>query len=190
MAALCVLWAMLPEAVRHHDETAMVYRGSSHRLQIWARTVEMIRARPLFGHGLAANLDLPGITFPHDLYLSVLFYSGAVGFVLFALLGLWVTRALWRSALESGWRSAGGSEWLWMTALWMDALLCGLTDLGQITKGPGPMWFIFWLPVGLVLAKEGRFGTRASEPLMANPTRNVLAGRSASQNVSNLGQHQ
>ena len=148
MAALGLLWALLPASVRHHQEAAMVSRGSSHRLQIWSRTLELIGQRPLFGHGLAANLDLPGITFPHDLYLSVLFYSGVVGFVLFALLGFWVSLALWRAA-----RSA---EWLWMAALWVDALLSGLTDLGQITKGPGPMWFIFWLPVGLVLATGER----------------------------------
>ncbi len=148
MAAIGLLWALLPAAIRHHQEAAMVSRGSSHRLQIWSRTLELIRQRPLFGHGLAANLDLPGITFPHDLYLSVLFYSGAVGFVLFALLCVWVSLALWRGAR--------GAERLWMAALWVDALLSGLTDLGQITKGPGPMWFIFWLPVGLVLAKEAR----------------------------------
>ena len=148
MAALGLLWALLPASVRHHQEAAMVSRGSSHRLQIWSRTLELIGQRPLFGHGLAANLDLPGITFPHDLYLSVLFYSGAVGFVLFALLCVWVSLTLWRGAR--------GAERLWMAALWMDALLSGLTDLGQVTKGPGPMWFIFWLPVGLVLAKEER----------------------------------
>ena len=148
MAVLVLLWALLPASVRHHQEAAMVSRGSSHRLQIWSRTLELAWQRPLFGHGLAANLDLPGITFPHDLYLSVLFYSGAVGFVLFALLVFWVSLALWRAAR--------GVEWLWMTALWIDALLSGLTDLGQITKGPGPMWFIFWLPVGLVLAKQER----------------------------------
>jgi hypothetical protein len=32
----------------------------------------------------------------------------------------------------------------------------GLTVLGQITKGPGPLWFIVWLPLGLLLTVEGR----------------------------------
>jgi O-antigen ligase len=146
LSALAAGWMLLPAGMRHHQAAAMVYRGSSHRFEIWDRTLHMIADRPLFGHGLAANLDLPGITFPHDLYLSVLFYSGAVGFSLFVGLAGWVTWQL---------RPSRDPEWLWLVALWMNALISGLTDLGQITKGPGPMWFIFWLPVGLVLGREG-----------------------------------
>ncbi len=148
LAALLVAWRLLPGWVRHHQAHMLVARGSSHRFEIWDRTLQLIRERPLAGHGLAANLDLPGITFPHDLYLSVLFYSGAVGGVLFAGLVLWVCWALWL-----GWRERP-AEWLWMVSIWAAVLIAGLTDLGQITKGPGPMWFIFWLPVGLVLAAQ------------------------------------
>ena len=146
LAALYIGWHLLPADIRTHQANIIVARGSSHRFEIWDRTLTLIRQRPLFGHGLAANLDLKGITFPHDMYLSVLFYSGAVGFVLFVALAVWVSLALWRGR---DWRRA---DWLWMVALWMNPLLAGLTDLGQITKGPGPMWFIFWLPVGLVLS--------------------------------------
>ncbi len=146
-ALLAAAWRLLlPATLRQHDAAVLVNRGSSHRFEIWHRTLELIGQRPLFGHGLAANLDLPGITFPHDLYLSVLFYSGAVGFALFLALAANVTWRLWRL------RDGGSQQWLWMASLWIAALIAGLTDLGQITKGPGPLWFIFWLPVGLVLA--------------------------------------
>ncbi len=148
LVAVVVAWRLLPGWVRHHQADMLVARGSSHRFEIWDRTLQVIRERPFFGHGLAANLDLPGITFPHDLYLSVLFYSGAVGGVLFAGLVLWVCWALWEE--RRGWTP----EWLWMVAIWVSVLVAGLTDLGQITKGPGPMWFIFWLPVGVVLARR------------------------------------
>ena len=147
LAVLVAGWRMLPGWLRHHQADMLVRRGSSHRFEIWDRTLQLIRQRPLFGHGLAANLDLPGITFPHDLYLSLLFYSGAVGFALFAGLAVWVFWALWLG------RAGRTAEWLWMGASWVSVLLAGLTDLGQITKGPGPMWFIFWLPVGLVIAR-------------------------------------
>jgi hypothetical protein len=116
------------------------------------------------GHGLAANLhlDVGGsagkdvgdvITFPHDLYLSLLFYSGVVGFGLFvAMAGVltWRLRPAWWAG---GWRNA---EWAWLSALWVNVLVAGLTDLGQITKGPGPLWFIVWVPVGLLLGARGR----------------------------------
>jgi O-antigen ligase len=149
LAALAVAWRLLPAGMRQHQAAVMVARGSSHRFEIWHRTLELIGQRPLAGHGLAANLDMPGITFPHDMYLSVLFYSGAVGFALFAGLAGFVCLRLWQGRTTQGWARA---DWLWLVAIWMNALLAGLTDLGQITKGPGPMWFIFWLPVGLVLA--------------------------------------
>ncbi len=146
LAACGLLLFLLPVSIRHHQASMLVARGSSHRFEIWHRTLQMVAAHPIFGNGLAANLDLPGMTFPHDLYLSVLFYSGAVGLALFAALACAVTLRLWRV------RRQGGAEWLWMVSLWINALLSGLTDLGQITKGPGPMWFIVWLPVSLILA--------------------------------------
>ena len=83
------------------------------------------------------------MTFPHDLYLSVLFYSGAVGCVLFAALLAWCAACLGRVR--------GGQDWLWVVSLWIAMLIAGLTDLGQITKGPSSLWFIFWLPVGLAI---------------------------------------
>jgi len=143
LAAVAVAWRLLPEGVRAHHAAVLVARGSSHRFEIWHRTLQMIGEHKLLGNGLAANLDLPGYTFPHDLYLSVLFYSGAVGFALFLALAGQVSWTLWRQR--------GDAAWLLLVALWMNTLLSGLTDLGQITKGPGPMWLIFWLPVGLVL---------------------------------------
>lgn len=159
LAALAGVWLLLPAGLRHHQADVLVARGASHRFEIWHRTLQMVAQHPVLGNGLAANLDLPGMTFPHDLYLSVLFYSGAIGLLLFALLAGIVT---WRLAHDRGCDDAARRDWLWMVALWMSTLLSGLTDLGQITKGPGPMWFIFWLPVGLVLARK-----RVSPPAAA-----------------------
>ena len=157
IAAATAIWFALPRAVRQHSETVLVQRGSSHRFQIWDYTLGLIRDRPLFGHGLAANLHLDIgdlITFPHDLYLSLLFYSGIVGFGLFvALAGIITWRLLPRAASALSWRNP---EWAWLAALWIDLLLVGLTDLGQITKGPGPIWFIVWIPLGLLLTATGR----------------------------------
>jgi O-antigen ligase len=137
-----------PESWRRHQVSVLMDRGLHDRPAIWRRTLELIAQRPLFGHGLAANLDQPGASFPHDLALGVLFYSGAVGFALFASLLVTVARRLIRMK--------AGAERLWLTALCANALVAGLTDLGQITKGPGALWLIFWLPVGLVLAYPTR----------------------------------
>jgi hypothetical protein len=150
LALMCVSVALHrePESWRRHQVSVLMDRGMHDRPAIWARTLALIEQRPLLGHGLAANLDLPGATFPHDLALGVLFYSGAVGFTLFATLLVTVARRLIDMP--------AGPERLWLTALCANALVAGLTDLGQITKGPGALWLIFWLPVGLVLAYPTR----------------------------------
>jgi O-antigen ligase len=146
LGVLVALWFSLPQTARNHGAAALVARGTSHRLQIWEYTLGLIRDRPFFGHGLAANLHLDVgdvITFPHDMYLSLLFYSGIVGFLIFAGLAGLLTLRLWRGRR--------GAEWPWLAALWLNMLVSGLTDIGQITKGPGPVWFIVWLPVGLLI---------------------------------------
>jgi hypothetical protein len=145
---LCVLLTREPLSWRQHQIAILADRGMHRRPEIWLRTLALIREKPLFGHGLAANLDLPGATFPHDLALGVLFYSGAIGFALFTALLIGVTRRLRLIA--------PGADRLWLAGLWVSALVSGLTDLGQITKGPGAMWLIFWLPAGLVLAYPTR----------------------------------
>lgn len=142
LVLMAVVWLLLPASFHRHGLRVVAGRGSSHHFEIWQHTLSLIADRPLFGHGLASNVDLPGITFPHDLYLSLLFYSGVVGFLLFATLGALCARQLARA-----WREGEG---LWMAALGLNLLISGLTDLGQITKGPGPMWFIVWLPVALL----------------------------------------
>ncbi len=115
--------------------------GDSGHLQVWRAAWAQIMARPWLGNGLAA--DLPAQIgadkrFPHDLYLSLLFYSGVVGLLLFAV---WAGGLIWRTARRA--------EAAWVLALWANGLLAGLTDFGQITKGPGPLWLILWLPAAL-----------------------------------------
>jgi len=146
-------WWALPARLQHHSTAVLVARGSSHRFEIWRYTAKLIEGRPLIGHGLAANLHLnvfdagngdETITFPHDLYLSLLFYSGLIGLGLFAALACLLT---WRL-----WQGRGTAEFPWLAALWINLLLVGLTDLGQITKGPGTLTLTLWLPICLIAA--------------------------------------
>ena len=109
------------------------------RMEVWTMSLERIAERPFFGHGLAAQLAPPPLSFPHDLYLSVIFYTGIAGFLLFLLLLACFGRAL------LGIRHR--AEFPLILALIAAALVNGLTDLGQVTKGPSEMWYIFWLPI-------------------------------------------
>jgi O-antigen ligase len=133
-------------ALRIHVIEVLTRRGASHRLDIWSDTFGAIAQRPWFGHGLGAQMHLAiggqDITFPHDLYLSLLYYSGAVGLLVFGALACVLAVRLVR-------RWDGETPWL--VAMGIAVLVGGLTDLGQVTKGPGPMWLILWVPVGFIL---------------------------------------
>jgi len=125
--------------------------GASGHFDVWQATLAQIRGHPWLGNGLAANLTGLGAdkSFPHNLYLSLLFYSGIVGLGLFLS---WIALLL---------RSASSP---WMLSLLANALLAGLTDFGQITKGPGPLWLILWLPAALVVGQGRRPGALPLDP--------------------------
>ena len=160
LAACAAIWWALPKSLQHHAAGVIVQRGSSHRFEIWHYAIGVIRERPILGHGLAANLhlNLPDpqghrivtehITFAHDLYFSLLFYSGLVGLLLFVALAAVLAGNLLRHRTNP--------ETPWLAALGLNLLVAGLTDFGQITKGPGPLWFVLWLPVGLMLTYPTR----------------------------------
>jgi hypothetical protein len=124
----------------------LIRTGDTGHVEVWRLTWAQIEGRLLLGYGLAADLP-PALgadkSFPHDLYLSLLFYSGAVGLTLFAAWAALLTLRLvrLRRAPEGG----------WLAALWVNALVVGLTDFGQITKGPAPLWLVLWLPTALLL---------------------------------------
>ena len=121
-------------------------RGWSNRLEIWQISFRKIAAHPIFGTGPATLLDRPGEDFPHNLFLSTWLYSGIIGLALLLILIALAVRAAWSEPNRV-------LRWTWL-ALLLHLVLSGLTDLSQITKGPGPMWYIVWLPIALVLSSH------------------------------------
>jgi O-antigen ligase len=132
---------LLAPGTTHHLASDLGQRGMSYRPEIWRYTLARIAERPWFGWGLAAYLGLEKFPFPHSLYLSSLFYSGIIGFALLMTLIGAITVGLLRKP--------DVAERRLLLALWVNALLSGLTDLGQVSNGPGPLWYIFWLPAVL-----------------------------------------
>lgn len=132
VAVICV-----PGWVKNTVSDALT-RGSDYHLTIWREAILEILKRPFIGYGPTARLPiiLPKLSypFPHNLYLSLLFYSGIVGLLLFISL-------LVGFVIRSGSRRSG------RVALCLVPLIIGLTDLGQIIKGPAAMWYIVWVPI-------------------------------------------
>lgn len=150
-----LLW--LDRALRADVMGALTERGTSFRPAIWRASLARIAEHPWIGHGMGARLGFETFTFPHDLYLSLLFYSGLPALLLFFAV-------VWR-LLGGVMASPGGPERGLLIALWANMLVSGLTDYGQIIKGPSPLWYIIWLPIaysavyparGAELAATGR----------------------------------
>jgi O-antigen ligase len=124
-------------------------RGDDCHAELWRAAWQAIRANPVFGYGPSATLpNLTGVycppyPSPHNLYLSLLFYSGGVGLILFVATVL----LLWRHLHAA---TSGFARRLWL-AIGLVPLIVGMTDLVQIIKGPSPMWYIVWMPMLLVL---------------------------------------
>ena len=127
-------------------------RGASYRPQIWSFTLNRVAEHLWIGHGPAAELGMPRIragleaySFPHSFYLSALFYGGVVGLVLLlAVLGFTSVKLL-GNAIRTGSPI--------VLALWVNVLIGGLTDLGQVADGPVHIWLIFWVPLTLASSR-------------------------------------
>ena len=127
-----------------------VARGSDCHIRIWRTAWGLFLQRPVFGFGPSARLPIlpegacPAYPSPHNLYLSLLVYSGIIGFALF-----WLSEALVLKHLL--WRTSALSMRVGL-AVMLVPLITGLTDLTQVIKGPSPLWYIIWLPLLLVVS--------------------------------------
>jgi O-antigen ligase len=139
VAVVAILVLFGPDWVLHQ------LNRPSHRLPIWEVTLARIAERPLLGHGVAnhAIFGDPYFTFPHSLYLSALYYGGAIGA---ALLLAILAGALRRAATlaDRRWRA-------FALAALASPMVFGLTDLGQPAVGPSELWYVLWLPVGAAI---------------------------------------
>lgn len=121
-------------------------RGLSYRDALWVAGIDLALDNWLYGIGdddysLLAN----GVSFshPHNVYLAIAVRLGFVAFGLWLLLWL---RAGWL-AFEARMSCLGNCALI----LWIYCTLVIMTD-GQIPwSKPAEIWFVTWLPLGLVL---------------------------------------
>ncbi len=146
----------------------LLSRGSDCHAQLWRAAWQAILANPIIGYGPSTTLPnmgplaiyCPPYPSPHNFYLSLLFYSGAIGLGLFILTVI----LLWRHLLAA---TTGFSRRLWL-GVGLIPLIVGMTDLVQVLKGPSPMWYILWMPMLLVLTLPGG-RSRKAEATTASP---------------------
>jgi len=134
---------------------SMIERGDSYRLDIWSAIIEHWRGFWLTGVGIAtpfpaseagqAVREATGRTMahPHNLLISMWFFAGVPGVLLFSGFVLHVLKKIW-CGLASPWRGLG------VAILLVTLALC-FTDTYRLISSPRPIWVIFWLPLGFLL---------------------------------------
>ena len=139
LAGLAVfgVFALLDWSLLSHMVTSQLARGDSNRMLLWSLSWEHIQLSPWIGHGPAYRLPRDYDAFPHNLWLSTWLYTGLVGvMILLAYLALVLRRCFFAE------NRAGVALNL---AILVHVMLCAVTDFSQVVKGPGAMWYMFWL---------------------------------------------
>lgn len=148
--AVAVIVAALSFAPAVHTYIDTMLGRDSLRGEIWHVTLGYVKERPLLGYGAANttvlmydNLGKPQIVMPHSIYMSALFYTGAIGLAL--LLAFFAGLALRAFSLRNRIDRALA------TALLAVPVIAGLTDISQAIKPPTQEWYIIWLPAIFIL---------------------------------------
>ncbi len=127
---------------------SLLPRGDSFRLAIWSSTLDRIAMDSvLFGRGILTNDDvmIEGVVFdhPHNMYLALLHQGGVVAVVLFAAV---LARAF--SILLKFYEDRDAKFALGLFAM---SLSSYMLDGHELIDKVGDTWFLFWLPMGIVL---------------------------------------
>lgn len=123
-------------------------RGLSWRPWIWNHVLGLVSEAPWLGHGVGDDLLIVipqnGWEFydPHNMHLSVLYFTGAIGAALWGLLLVMACRVLWLKR--------DTPEGLLFLGLLVYGVVASSFDGGYLIARPRENWVTLWLP--LVLA--------------------------------------
>lgn len=155
IALLALLAGVAVAAAETPLFASMIERGDSYRLEIWSAVIGQWRGFWLTGVGIAtpfpaseagqAAREATGhiIAHPHNLIISMWFFAGIPGLLLFFGFVFNVFSKVWSEFL-SPWRGLG------LAIMLLTMALC-FTDTYRLISSPRPMWIIFWLPIGFLL---------------------------------------
>lgn len=139
---LILIYIIYPEAITS--------RGFSYRPELWSLAIDKIMLKPMLGYGFdsstkfyVASLDT-AFSEPHNIHLSILYFTGAIGFV------LWCTMHAY--ALWICWRNKTDTLFIIGSALLIYGIAAGMTEGGGLLPRPKEHWFITWIPLAFISA--------------------------------------
>lgn len=161
IAAACLLaLGLLIGVVSEFKPIELLYlRAPSGHFQLWPQALEAIAERPWFGHGSLVEIAFTGKQgeqrSPHNLLLANQLYGGIPAILLLSALLLTATLKAYKAARE------GAPIYL---VLLVFGFVASLFDSRSLVQNLGREWITFWLPFGLLAAREMRDRKRRAAP--------------------------
>ncbi|MDY0250643.1 MAG: O-antigen ligase family protein [Pseudomonas sp.] len=139
---LACIYLLYPEAI--------LSRGLSYRPELWSVAIEEILSKPIWGYGFdsssrfyISSLDI-AFREPHNIHLSILYFTGIIGFTLWC--------AMYACALWACWKNKTDTLFIIGSALLVYGIAAGMTEGGGLLPRPKEHWFITWIPLAFVSA--------------------------------------
>lgn len=139
---LSFIYLLYPEAI--------LSRGLAYRPELWSLAIEKILSRPILGYGFDSNTEFyissldTAFRESHNMHLSILYFSGIVGFTLWCAMHIY--------ALFECWRNKKNTLFIIASALLVYGIAAGITEGGGLLPRPKEHWFITWIPLAFVSA--------------------------------------
>lgn len=139
---LACIYLLYPEAI--------LSRGLSYRPELWSVAIEEILSKPISGYGFDSNSEFYisslDIAFrePHNIHLSILYFTGIIGFTLWC--------AMHACALWACWKNKADTLFIIASVLLVYGIAAGMTEGGGLLPRPKEHWFITWIPLAFVSA--------------------------------------
>src|SRR5690554_627115 len=122
-------------------------RGLSYRPELWSLAIKQIMQAPLLGYGFDAHpslyIESLNMHFrePHNIHISVAYYSGLIG------ASLWM--AMHIIVLIYCIKNRDNIYFIAASCLLIYGISAGMTEGGSLLPRPKEHWFITWIPLAL-----------------------------------------
>lgn len=128
----------------------LIKRGFSYRPEIWSITLDYIQSRPIFGYGIGSNIDIyirgldTHFNDTHNIHLGLTYKLGVTGLLIWLTLLYFLIKIYIRNKnlilAQIG------------AALLIYGFFSGMTEGFSFLTRPKEVWFLTWLPIGLLLS--------------------------------------
>lgn len=125
-------------------------RGLSYRPELWSIAINKILLKPIIGYGFDSNSGFyissleTNFREPHNIHLSILYFTGIAGFSLWCAMHMY---ALWAC-----WKNKADVLFVIASALLVYGITAGMTEGGGLLPRPKEHWFITWIPLAFISA--------------------------------------